>query len=920
MIKKIKFSQKIFNKKLLTILIGLSSYSVYGECVDLENTVNYSVIASDGSSCIATKNAYYGNNTVSSKASSSLEFISDSVTIVNRHPNAIAVLSENDSRILFDNDVNIIVQRAGNSRGIQVGYYLQSGALPSSVTINGNATIDFTGDTTSATYWNFAIYANAARSLLHVKGDLAINQFYQGIRVDNGGYVNVDGKTTINDSVIGIMLGVGENRTNFTDLNIDAIQSGITAYGNSSVVSTGNTKINVSTTTNTGSAISTGSLFDGWISLGDSEVNSNTGTIYIGANAELITNGENTITIDASRNLRSTTIHVNGIVNNSAGGKSIVMGVGDDILIQSGGKINGDIYMGSGNNNYVFSGGSMNGSVYMQDGDSTASITQNADVSNLLLVDGGEGTDSLTIKGQNISLYTRSSADKTLGLDVLNWNVINLENSQITLSDNLFEVPTTADNNVLNIDQTTVLNTALAQTTIYANVDNQGTINLQNGDVPTVLTIEGNYVSNGGSLKLDSILGNDTSVTDKLVITGDVSTGASGATAVYINNIGGLGDKTIEGIKIVEVNGTSSDDAFVQGARIVAGAYDYKLKQGSSIDTNSWYLTSERGEIPTKELRPEAASYIGNLMAANSLFNLRLHDRLGETQYTDLLTGEQKVTSMWMRYKYGYTKYEVGSQLNGKNNWNITQLGGDIAQWGNEGKSRLHLGLMAGYGRSTNDANSKLTVYKSSGKVDGYSFGVYGTWYSNEDSHNGFYLDSWASWNRYHGSVHGQDQASEKYDLKGLTASIESGYTLLAAQSANYNLQLQPKGQLTWMGVKMDDHTENEGTKVSANANNLQLRLGLKTIIGYRSTTNSVNQQAGQLFLEANWLHNTKAYSVQMDDVRVSQDGGRNIAEIKAGLEGRITPHTDIWFNLAHQVSNHGYSDTGLMLGLKYLF
>jgi len=918
MIKKIKFSQKILNKKLLTILIGLSSYSVYGECVDLASAANNAVRANDGSTCTATKEDYQGNNTVTSKESSTLEFTASSVSISNLHANAITVLAENDGSIIFDNDVNIYVHKAGNSRGVQVGYYLQSGALPSNITVKGDATVNFLGDTSDAKYWNYGIFVNAAKSLFDVKGNLTINKFLNGINVENGGYVNVDGKTTVNGSGSGIVLNVGENKATFNELEINTINTGITIRDQSTISSTGSTII--STSGYASSAISTGSLFTGSISLGDTNINSESSTIYIGENAQLTSSGDESVTINNSLNLQNTTVNIKGSVSNTSGGKSIVMGYGDDTLIQSAGSIIGDIYMGNGNNRYQFSGGTMNGNVYMGYGDDVAIISQDADVSNLSLIDGGAGTNTLTLNNQNISIYTSDSADKTLGLDVLNWNVINLENSQITLSDNLFEVPTTADNNVLNIDQTTVLNTALAQTTIYANVDNQGTINLQNGDVPTILTIEGNYVSNGGSLKLDSILGNDTSVTDKLVITGDVSTGASGATAVYINNIGGLGDKTIEGIKIVEVNGTSSDDAFVQGARIVAGAYDYKLKQGSSSDTNSWYLTSERGEIPTKELRPEAASYIGNLMAANSLFNLRLHDRLGETQYTDLLTGEQKVTSMWMRYKYGYTKYEVGSQLNGKNNWNITQLGGDIAQWGNEGKSRLHLGLMAGYGRSTNDANSKLTVYKSSGKVDGYSFGVYGTWYSNEDSHNGFYLDSWASWNRYHGSVHGQDQASEKYDLKGLTASIESGYTLLAAQSANYNLQLQPKGQLTWMGVKMDDHIENEGTKVSANANNLQLRLGLKTIIGYRSTANSVNQQAGQLFLEANWLHNTKAYSVQMDDVRVSQDGGRNIAEIKAGLEGRITPHTDIWFNLAHQVSNHGYSDTGLMLGLKYLF
>ncbi len=54
--------------------------------------------------------------------------------------------------------------------------------------------------------------------------------------------------------------------------------------------------------------------------------------------------------------------------------------------------------------------------------------------------------------------------------------------------------------------------------------------------------------------------------------------------------------------------------------------------------------------------RPEVGSYVSNIQAANSMFNLRLYDRLGETQYTDALTGEQKVTSMWMRHVGGHNR------------------------------------------------------------------------------------------------------------------------------------------------------------------------------------------------------------------------------------------------------------------------
>ena len=45
-------------------------------------------------------------------------------------------------------------------------------------------------------------------------------------------------------------------------------------------------------------------------------------------------------------------------------------------------------------------------------------------------------------------------------------------------------------------------------------------------------------------------------------------------------------------------------------------------------------------------LRPEAGSYTANLSAAKAMFTTRLYDRLGETQYTDALTGEKKVTSL----------------------------------------------------------------------------------------------------------------------------------------------------------------------------------------------------------------------------------------------------------------------------------
>lgn len=82
--------------------------------------------------------------------------------------------------------------------------------------------------------------------------------------------------------------------------------------------------------------------------------------------------------------------------------------------------------------------------------------------------------------------------------------------------------------------------------------------------------------------------------------------------------------------------------------------------------------------VTEQQYRPEAGSYLANNFAANTLFMTRLHDRLGETQYTDMLTGGKKVTSLWMRNVGGHTRFKDGSgQLKTQSNSYVLQLGGD---------------------------------------------------------------------------------------------------------------------------------------------------------------------------------------------------------------------------------------------------
>lgn len=468
------------------------------------------------------------------------------------------------------------------------------------------------------------------------------------------------------------------------------------------------------------------------------------------------------------------------------------------------------------------------------------------------------------------------------------------------------------------------------------------------GEPWQTLTINEDFTGNGGKLVFNTVLNDDTSETDKLKVLGNTA----GNAFVAVNNIGGTGAQTVEGIEIIEVAG-NSDGAFEKAGRIVAGAYDYNVVQKGS----NWYLTSfipappdpeepdpvdpidpdpvdpvdpiipEPEEpvappVTEQQYRPEAGSYLANNYAANTLFMTRLHDRLGETQYIDMLTGEKKVTSMWMRNVGAHTRFKDGSgQLKTQSNSYVLQLGGDLAQWSSDGLDRWHIGAMAGYANSQNRTQSSLTGYHSRGQVTGYSVGLYGTWYANDADKTGTYVDTWMLYNWFDNKVMGQEQATEKYKSSGITASVEAGYSFKLGENERNSYWLQPKAQVVWMDVQADSHREANGTRVKDNTDgNLMTRLGVKAFINGHNAIDDGKSREFQPFVEANWIHNTQTTSVKMDDVSNDMRGTKNIGELKVGVEGQITPRLNVWSNVAQQIGDKGYSDTRGMLGVKYNF
>ena len=469
-------------------------------------------------------------------------------------------------------------------------------------------------------------------------------------------------------------------------------------------------------------------------------------------------------------------------------------------------------------------------------------------------------------------------------------------------------------------------------------------------NVGNVVTVTGDYRGNNGNIEFNTVLADDDSTTDKLIVQGNTS----GKTFVTVNKAGGSGAQTLNGIELIHVDG-QSDGEFTQTGRIAAGAYEYKLGRGTGTNSGNWYLTSgkntpdplpnpEPTPTPTptptpdskpepapggydNDLRPEAGSYTANMAAANTMFVTRLHERLGPMQYTDVMTGETKNTSMWMRHEGGHNRWRDGTgQLKTQGNRYVVQLGGDIAQWGRGETDRWHLGVMAGYGNDHNSTDSVRTGYRSKGSVNGYSTGLYATWFANDETHNGAYLVTWAQYGWFDNHVKGDGLPGESWKSKGLTASLETGYTWKAGEFSGSHGSLnewyvQPQAQVVWMGVKADEHRESNGTRVESTGDgNVRTRLGVKTWIKGHNRMDDGKSREFRPFMEVNWLHNTRDFGTRMNGVTVHQDGARNIGEVKAGVEGQINDRLNLWGNVGVQAGDKGYSDTSAMLGVKYTF
>ncbi|MGO4677868.1 autotransporter outer membrane beta-barrel domain-containing protein [Bosea sp. 2YAB26] len=510
---------------------------------------------------------------------------------------------------------------------------------------------------------------------------------------------------------------------------------------------------------------------------------------------------------------------------------------------------------------------------------------------------------------------------------------------------------------------------------------NSGVIDLQANPVAgDVLTITGArtagafgggvFTSNGGSLRLDSVLDSgEPSHSDVLVVDGS-NVGAGGATSILVRNAGGLGALTPgNGILVVDVpagGGSTQPGTFALGGPAVAGPYEYSLFRGGVAGAapapDSWFLRStlappepiQPGSGPTPappnsgipNFRREVSLYAAlpamGLTYGRTLID-SLHERVGELHPLALpavteertiwcknpeknfrctttvqlpagasVPGNTYASAGWARIIGQHGNQDGGPWgifRNGPNyDYDIYafQAGLDLYRSLGTDGSRNHAGLYAAIGRIEGDVTHFNGIKAGTNTIDGYSLGAYWTHFGP----SGWYLDGVVQGTWYDAEADSKRLFKLKRDGFGFAASLEGGYPL---QLGN-GFILEPQAQMIYQTLANGSGRDEAALVRFSDADSLAGRIGARLA---KSWTLEEDPRAKPRLLTA-WLK-ASLWNEFLGDPKTSfssatglipfhADLGGSWAELRTGVDAQISRNTALYASAGYSIGLNGRS------------
>lgn len=338
------------------------------------------------------------------------------------------------------------------------------------------------------------------------------------------------------------------------------------------------------------------------------------------------------------------------------------------------------------------------------------------------------------------------------------------------------------------------------------------------------LTINGDYAGSGGLLQIETVLGDDSSSTDLLKITGN----STGTTNVKVTNLGGGGGQTVDGIRIVDIDGTSDGSFSLLGdtvhdgqQAVIGGAYLYGLYQGTpTVADGDWYLRSILNPDDTPVFQPAAPVIETYAASALQAFNTSesLQQRVGNRSWSGSSEGE----GIWGRIDARHTLLASDNSTTGASyevdTWRL-QAGADgVLQQNDSGA------LVGGVNLQVGTISAEISSASGDGGIEGTAFGLGGTltWYGNE----GFYLDAQGKLNWFDSTL-----SADLLDAPLVSGNAGFGHALSLEAGQQLALgdgwSVTPQAQLAYSSVDFENFDSYGSTVALQSGDSLLARLGI---------------------------------------------------------------------------------------------
>lgn len=546
----------------------------------------------------------------------------------------------------------------------------------------------------------------------------------------------------------------------------------------------------------------------------------------------------------------------------------------------------------------------------------TAVTTGSGNLLNVISTDPATFTSNVTFTTQNIT------ATGNIISDAASTTTVNLtSNSTITgIEQNTFTTVDGSSNWIMN-GNSNIFSLTLAGQVNYTPPTGDPTLLASYKTLTTV-----NYIGQGGTIGLNTFLGDDTSPSDRLVINGGTATGSS--LLRIANTIGPGAQTTGNGILVVDtINaGTTVPGTFALAGPVVAGPYEYSLFRSSVDPSNpeAWYLRSTLdctldpsspicpAPTPPPDFRPETSLYAAlpsmALIYGRTLLDT-LHERVGEEEH---LRGKPRLggpwTGFWGRVIGQHGNHDgdplgiFGSGPKFDYTLGAFQAGRDLYRQDSLDGGRDHGGVYGAIGR----INGKITHFDrtraGNDELNAYSLGGYWTHFGP----SGWYLDAIVQGTWYDASGISGRLPTMTTNGWGIAGSLEGGVPIRLGNG----FFVEPQAQLVYQRIDLNDsHDVGASIRfddVDSLAGRVGARLGRTWALVDAATPRLITAWfRPNLWYEFRGDPKT-SFSSATGFIPFRSDLGGPWLELNGGVSGQISAATELYANVSYQTRFDG--------------